>query len=459
MEPGIPLFPPCLPGTDGCLPAAQCRTVCCFESLLKGGIMSESRLFTMRHASSKVGLVTFWLAMGTFAFGAGEFASMSLLPSIAADLGTQESTAGHIITAYALGVVIGAPIISVFGAKWPRKPLMLSLLAALILGNLFAASAPTIGTLVLARFLSGIPHGAFIGVAMLFASSLTLPTKQARAVSNVQLGITVATIVGVPAFTLLGHVAGWRLCFVLMSAIAAAVLVALWRTAPNTAGNRMTSAKLEMTALKNPKVLLTLVTGAVGFGGIFAIYSYFTSAFQATGAGPGWALSLILMLYGVGSTAGSFLAGFIKHETLLYSALGFQAVLGLSSALYAVSVGNAWLTGVAMVMIGASGGLVVPLQTRLMMAAGDAQTLAAAMNHVAFNLANGVGPLVAGTVMGMGGGWASTGWVAVAFSMGGLALLVVNVLVDRRSPIDSHAVRFEVPTATAPITGLVPILH
>ena len=336
---------------------------------------------------------------------------------------------------------------------------MLSLLTALILGNLFAASAPTIGTLVLARFLSGIPHGAFIGVAMLFASSLTLPTKQARAVSNVQLGITVATIVGVPAFTLLGHVAGWRLCFVLMSAIAAVVLVALWRTAPNTAGNRMTSAKLEMTALKNPKVLLTLVTGAVGFGGIFAIYSYFTSAFQATGAGPGWALSLILMLYGVGSTAGSFLAGFIKHETLLYSALGFQAVLGLSSALYAVSVGNAWLTGVAMVMIGASGGLVVPLQTRLMMAAGDAQTLAAAMNHVAFNLANGVGPLVAGTVMGMGGGWASTGWVAVAFSVGGLLLLVVNVLVDRRSPIDSHAVRFEVPTATAPITGLVPILH
>lgn len=421
--------------------------------------MSGDRLFTMNRNSRKVGLVTFWLAAGTFAFGAGEFASMSLLPSIAAEMGVGEGTAGHIITAYALGVVIGAPVISVVGAKWPRKPLMLVLLAALVLGNLLVAAAPSMGWLVAGRFFSGIPHGAFIGLAMLFAASLTLPTKQARAVSYVQMGITVATIIGVPAFTLIGQAAGWRMSFILMSVLTAAVMVALWSTAPNTAGNRATSPRLELTALTNPKVLLTLVTGAIGFGGIFAIYSYFTAAFEGTGAGPGWALSLILMLYGVGSTLGSWLAGFVREAHLLKSAIGFQILLALASALYAVGVGNAWVTAVAMVLIGASGGLVVPLQTRLMMAAGDAQTLAAAMNHVAFNLANGLGPLLAGTVMGLGGGFASTGWVAVVLAVAGLALLGVNVLSDRRSPVTSHAVRFDLSTATAPITGLVPVLR
>ena len=421
--------------------------------------MSGNRLFTMDHHTSNVGLVTLLLAAGTFVFGVGEFASMSLLPSIAADLGVGEGPTGRIITAYALGVVIGAPVISVLGARWPRKPLMLALLGILIVGNLGVAAAPSLPWLILGRFLSGLPHGAFIGLAMLFAAQLTLPTKQARAVASVQMGITVATIVGVPAFTLIGAAAGWRLSFVLMSALSLAVWVLLWRCAPNTAGDRATSARLELTALRNPKVLLTLVTGAIGFGGIFAIYSYFTSAFQGTGAGPAWALSLILMLYGVGATLSSWLAGFARTPALLRSALGFQALLALASAGYALGVGNPWAMGAAMVLIGASGGMVVPLQTRLMMAAGDARTLAAAMNHVAFNLANGLGPLLAGAAMGGGSDWAVTGWVAAGLAGAGLVLLGVNVLVDRRSPITSHAVRFEPAAFTAPITGMVPSLR
>lgn len=418
--------------------------------------MSAHRLFTLNRNSSNTGLVTFLLAVGTFAFGAGEFASMSLLPAISSDLGVDEGTAGHIITAYALGVVLGAPVISAVSARWPRKPLLLGLLLLLTVGNLFVAAAPSLGWLVAGRFVSGIPHGAFIGLAVVTAAGINLPTKQARAVSIVQMGISVATIVGVPLFTLVGQFGGWRLSFVLMSVISAIALAMLWNTVPNQAGNKASSSRVEMTALTNPKVLLTLVTGAIGFGGMFAVYSYFSSAFEASEAGPGWAMSLILMLYGLGSTIGSYVAGFVHSRILLPAAMGFQVLLGFSAMLYAVSVGNAWVTGIAMVLIGASGGMVVPLQTRLMMAAGDAQTMAAAMNNVAFNLANALGPFLAGSAMKAGGDWSSTGWIAALLALGGLVLLVVNVLSDRRTPVTRYAVRFEPATIPLPITGMVP---
>lgn len=413
--------------------------------------MSGKRLFTMEKSSSHVGLVTFWLAAGTFAFGAGEFASMSLLPSIASGLGVSEGQVGHIITAYAVGVVLGAPVIAVFGARWPRKPLLLALLGVLVLGNIFAGLAPSVLLLNVARFLSGIPHGAFIGLGTLVAVEMSLPSKKAPAVSSVGLGIPVATIIGVPVFTILGQLVGWRASYLLMAVIAAVALVALWATAPNTAGNRATSPKLEMAAMTNPKVLLTLFTAAIGFGGIFAVYSFFTSAYEGTDAGPVWAMSLILMLYGFGATVGNWLAGFATERFLLGAAIIFQILLGLSAALYAVGMGNVWIMGLAMILIGSSGGLVVPMQTRLMVAAGDARTLAAAMNHVAFNLANAIGPLVAGAAMTAGGGWASTGWVGVALAAGGLILLLVNVLSDRRTPVTHHAIRFDPHTGTVQI--------
>ena len=419
--------------------------------------MSASRMFTLNRNSSNTRLVTVLLAVGTFAFGVGEFASMTLLPSISSEMGVDEGTAGHIITAYALGVVLGAPVISAVGAKWPRKPLLLALLLLLTAGNLFVSAAPSMSWLVAGRFVSGIPHGAFIGLAMVTASSINLPTKQARAVSTVQMGITVATIVGVPLFTLVGQFGGWRASFVLMSVISAIALGMLWNTVPNQAGNKAANSRVELSALTNPKVLLTLVTGAIGFGGIFAVYSYFSSAFEGSHAGPGWAMSLILMLYGVGSTVGSYVAGFIHAKILLPAAMAFQVLLGLSAVLYAVGIGNAWVTGIAMVLIGASGGMVVPLQTRLMMAAGDAQTMAAAMNNVAFNLANALGPFLAGTAMSNGGTWASTGWIAAALALGGLFLLGANVLSDRRTPVTRYAVRFEPQTLTVPITGVVPV--
>ncbi|WP_051687509.1 MULTISPECIES: MFS transporter [Micrococcales] len=413
--------------------------------------MSEKRLFTMEKSSSHVGLVTFWLAAGTFAFGAGEFASMSLLPSIASGLGASEGEVGHIITAYAVGVVLGAPVIAVFGARWPRKPLLVALLAVLTLGNIFAAVSPSVLVLNIARFVSGIPHGAFIGLATLVAVELALPSKKARAVSSVGLGIPVATIIGVPVFTILGQAMGWRASYLLMALISAVALVALWATAPNAAGNKATSPKLELAAMKNPKVLMTLVTAAIGFGGIFAVYSFFTSAYESTDAGPIWAMSFILMLYGFGSTIGNWVAGFATERFLLGAAIIFQILLGLSAAVYALGMGNVWIMGIAMVLIGTSCGLVVPMQTRLMVAAGDARTLAAAMNHVAFNLANAIGPLVAGAAMTAGGGWASTGWVAVALAAGGLILLLINVLSDRKTPVTHHAIRFDPHTGTIQI--------
>lgn len=377
------------------------------------------------------GQVVFWLASGTFAIGAGEFAAMSLLPYFAPDLGVSEERAGFAITCYALGVVVGAPLISIFAARLPRKKVLLALMGALALGHLLTSTATSMTMLEIGRFIAGLPHGAYFGMAMLMAASLGRPEHRARAVSNVALGLAIATVVGVPLITLIGQYLGWRWGFVLVGSLSALTMVMLWRVAPSPPADDAAHPTAELKAMRNPRVLVTLGVGAVGFGGMFAVYSYFSAAFLGTNAGPHWAISAILVLYGVGTTLGNIVAGRVAAGRLLPTAAVFQVIMGSAAALYALVMGHGVGMAIALFTIGFGGGLVVPIQTRLMEVAEDAQTLAAAMNHVAFNVGNALGPWLAGITLGAGLGWASTGWVGVVLAIGGLAMMALGGVVDR----------------------------
>ena len=362
-------------------------------------------------------------ALGAFAIGVSEFATMGLLPYFAADLGVPDHYAGHAISAYAIGVVIGAPVLAVLGARLARKRFLLMLMAGFAIANLLGAVAPDITTLILTRGLAGLPHGAFLGVAMLFAADMMPKGKRSAGVARVLMGLTIANVVGVPAAGALGQVIGWRSMFILVGLLSLGSVLMIGRFAPHVQPDLRASPLRELGALKNRAVWLTLLVGAVGFGGVFAVYSYFSAAMIDAAQAPAWAIPLALSAFGIGATIGNFYAGRLAS----WSRMGGTLVLLLGmvgvSVAYALVMGS-WPLMTAMIfLLGSTAGLVIPLQMRLMDVAGEGQTLAAALNHAAFNFANALGPFVAGVALAGGAGWAATGWTGAALSMAGIAVL------------------------------------
>ncbi|MDQ1703032.1 MAG: transporter, family, inner rane transport protein, partial [Frankiaceae bacterium] len=216
------------------------------------------------------------LAIGGFAIGTTEFVSMGVLPQIASDVHASIPAAGHFITAYALGVVVGAPLLAMLGARMARKTQLLLLMCGIAIGNVASALAPSYDTLLVARFLSGLPHGAYFGVGGVVAASLVAPERRGRAMSNMMLGLTIANIVGVPISTLLGQSLGWRATYAFVTGVALITVLAISRNVPFAAAHDGANVRSELTALRRLQVWLTLLTGAVGFGGFFAVYSYIT---------------------------------------------------------------------------------------------------------------------------------------------------------------------------------------
>jgi DHA1 family inner membrane transport protein len=377
-------------------------------------------------------LVLFALAMGGFAIGTTEFATMSLLPYFAHDLRISAPTAGHVISAYALGVVIGAPIIAVLAAKLARRTLLLVLMGMFALANGASALAPSYGWLLAFRFLSGLPHGAYFGIASLVATSLVPPDKRTQAVGRLMLGLTVATVIGVPAANWLGQAIGWRWGFAVVAVLAliTVALVALY--APHDRPHEGASAMRELGALGRRQVWLTLSIGAVGFGGMFAVYTYLASTLMAvTGASP-HVVPLVLAVFGIGLTVGNLVVpSFADRASMTGGWLLLWSATAL--ALFTVVAGNIWLLTLDVFLIGCGGAIAAILQTRLMDVAGEAQALAAALNHSAFNTANAIGPLLGGMAIAAGYGWASTGWVGCGLALGGLLIWVVAQLDARRT--------------------------
>ena len=373
-------------------------------------------------------VVTFWLAFGTFVIGCSEFAAMGLLPYFAKDFDITEEVAGHAISAYALGVVVGAPLITLLFSRLARRTMLISMMIFYAVGNLLTALAWSEWAMNAARFIAGLPHGSYFGIAMLFAADIAGKDKRAQAVSNVIMGLAIANIIGVPAISGIGQLFGWRTGFFLISAFALITSLMVWKTAPFRGSNSNAKPLTELQALKNKDVLLVLLMGAIGFGGMFSVYSYFSASYLNTTSAPEWGISVTLLIYGIGVTLGNIIAGRYSEGRLLRSAILFQVLLGLSAAAYAASMGNAFLMTVSLFFIGIGGGMVVPLQTRLMDVAGNAQTLAGAMNHAAFNTANALGPWLAGMALSAGYGYASTGWVGLALAGGGVLVWILIVL-------------------------------
>jgi DHA1 family inner membrane transport protein len=378
------------------------------------------------------GLVLLALSMGGFAIGTTEFATMSLLPYFSVGLGIDAPTAGHVISAYALGVVVGAPILAVLGARLPRWRILVGLMGLFALANGLSALAPTYEWMLVFRFLSGIPHGAYFGVASLVAVSVAPPDKRVQAVSRVLLGLTIATIIGVPVSNAIGQWMGWRWGFAIVAAVALLTVILVTLFAPRDGGNPYATPTKELGALANWRVWMLLTTGAIGFGGFFAVYAYLASTLlEVTGVG-GAAIPMVLAVFGAGMTAGVLVGGWLADKAPNAAAIGSLIWSIAALLLYPLAAGNIWTMMAVCFAIACGGGIGPMLQTRLMDVAGEAQTLAAALHHSAFNAANALGPLLGGMAIAAGLGWTSTGLVGAGLALGGLVVLSAFLILDRR---------------------------
>lgn len=381
--------------------------------------------------------VLFALAMGGFAIGTTEFAAMALVPDFAADLGVTEAKAADAISAYALGVVVGAPVLAVAGARMRKRMLLIWLMLAFAVFNTLSALAPTFGLFTASRFLSGLPHGAYFGVAALVAASVVPRNKRASAVARVFLGLTIATTIGVPAASFLSQFIGWRSGFVIVGGLALATAVAVYLKAPRTPADPDANPLRELGALKNRQVILTLLTGAIGFGGFFAVYTYIASTVQTTLGGSETAVAAMLMVAGLGMTVFTIVMGALADRSLNVTAFiafaGGVVVLGLYPA---AAYGGLWSMAVVIGFMGVLGGVSTVMQTRLMNVAGDAQQLAASLHHAAFNTANALGPFLAARVIEAGYGFPASGYVGAGLSAAGFVLYAVTLWDARRNGLE-----------------------
>ena len=370
----------------------------------------------------------FALAVGGFAIGTTEFATMSVLPFMADGLGIDEPTAGHLISAYALGVGVGAPVISVLGARFSRRTLLLGLMLFFALAHIGTVMAPDYRTMLLFRFLSGLPHGAYFGVGALVAASMVPAGKRAQAVGLMMTGLTVATTVGVPFTSWLAQAVGWRVVFAVVAVLAVLTVVLVARFLPKTRMQGGGGSPLkELSALTNRQIWLTLSIGAIGFGGMFAIYTYMASTLTEVTGVSAKAVPLVLGLFGVGMTLGNLIVPRLAGKQPMLGVAGLLVWSAVMLALYPFAVHNIYYLCVLVVLIGMGGAIGTILQIRLMDVAKDAQTLAAALNHSAFNAANALGPFLGGLAISAGFGWASTGWVGCGLALAGLLMWWITV--------------------------------
>lgn len=374
-----------------------------------------------------VGLALLALATGGFAIGTTEFVTMGLLPEIATGVAVDIPTAGHVISAYALGVVVGAPLLAFLGAGWPRRALLVALMVAFAAANAASALAPSYESLVAARFLSGLPHGAYFGVASLVAASLAAPGRKGRAVATVMLGLSVANVLGVPAATWLGQHLGWRSAFWTVAALGlVTVALVVWRV-PGRPGDPAASGRRELAVFGNGQVWLTLLAGAIGFGGMFAVYSYIAPTVTGVGGLSRSAVPVFLLVFGVGMVAGTWLAGELADWSVFRSLLGSSLGLAVVLLLFALLAPAGWAAlPVAFAITTLGSVLVVNLQLRLMAVAHEAQTLGAALNHASLNVANALGAWLGGLVIAAGWGYRAPALVGAALSLAGLAVLAVS---------------------------------
>ncbi|WP_397458290.1 MFS transporter [Pseudomonas asplenii] len=366
------------------------------------------------------------LSIGAFGIGVTEFAPMGMLPSIAADLGVSIPAAGLLVSAYALGVLIGAPLMTLATVKVPRRYLLIGLMAIFALGNLMSALATSYESLLVARVVTSLNHGAFFGVGSVVAASVVAPDKRAGAVAAMFMGLTLATIGGVPLATWFGELMGWRTAFWGIAALGVVAMVALWFALPDLPLPKNDGVLAEIRVLGRGPVLAALALTVVGSGAMFTVFTYIAPILSSETHASTPFITGMLVLFGVGLTLGNMWGGKAADRSIDRTLI--VSLVALIMVLLALSVLLRWPlpTAVAILVWGvASFALVPPLQMRVMEAARDAPNLASAVNIGAFNLGNAIGAALGGAVINAGLGYPAISLAGAAMAALGLVMVLL----------------------------------
>jgi DHA1 family inner membrane transport protein len=372
------------------------------------------------------------LAIGAFGIGTTEFVIMGVLPEVAGDFGVSIPTAGLLVTGYALGVVVGAPLMTVLGTKVPRKRMLMLLMGLFIAGNLLSALSPTFGMMLAGRVVASLAHGAFFGIGSVVAATLVAPDKKARAISMMFTGLTVANVVGVPLGTLIGQSASWRVTFAIVAALGVVGLLGVARLVPEMPGPEGVRLRRELSAFRNVQVLLAMAMTVLGFGGVFAAVTYIAPMMTHVAGFADGSVTWLLVLFGLGMVAGNLIGGRFADRALmpmLYVSLGGLAVV---LALFTLTAHDKVASAVTIALIGGLGfATVPPLQKRVLDHAQGAPTLASAVNIGAFNLGNALSAWLGGLVIAAGLGYTAPNWVGAVLAAAALVLAVLSAVLER----------------------------
>ncbi|WBB68388.1 MFS transporter [Micromonospora sp. WMMD812] len=380
------------------------------------------------------------LAIGAFGIGTTEFVIMGLLPQVAHDFGVSIPTGGLLVTGYALGVLIGAPLMTVLGTKVPRKRMLMALMGLFIAGNLVSALAPSFAVMLIGRVVASLAHGAFFGIGSVVAAALVAPHRKAGAIAMMFTGLTVANVVGVPLGTLVGQSAGWRVTFGIVAAIGVVGLAGVARLIPDVPKPHGVRLRHEVAALKNAQVLLAMAMTVLGFGGVFAAITYIAPMMTQVAGFSAGSVTWLLVLFGLGMVGGNLVGGRFADRALmpmLYVSLG---ALALVLGLFTFTAHDRMAAAVTIALIGALGfATVPPLQKRVLDQAHGAPTLASAVNIGAFNLGNALAAWLGGLVIAAGLGYTAPNWVGAVLAASALVLAVLSAALERRNGSPSAA--------------------
>ncbi|MFE9404494.1 MFS transporter [Streptomyces sp. NPDC006530] len=386
------------------------------------------------------------LAIGAFGIGTTEFVIMGLLPEVAGTFDVSIPTAGYLVSGYAVGVMLGAPLMTLLGTKISRKRMLMLLMGFFIVGNVLSAVAPAFGLMLTGRIVASLAHGAFFGIGSVVAADLVAPEKKAGAIAMMFTGLTVANVVGVPAGTLIGQQAGWRATFFVVAALGVLGLFGVAKLVPDMPKAQGVRLRHEIAAFRNVQVLLAMAMTVLGFGGVFAAITYITPMMTNVAGYAGTSVTWLLVLFGLGMVAGNLVGGRFADRALmpmLYVSLSGLAVV---LALFTVAAHDKSASAVMVFLIGALGfATVPPLQKRVLDQAAGAPTLASAVNIGAFNLGNALSAWLGGVVIAAGLGYTAPNWVGAALAASALVLAFVSSALERRTTTDSPVVDGGIP--------------
>jgi MFS transporter, DHA1 family, inner membrane transport protein len=375
------------------------------------------------------------LALAAFGIGTAEFVIMGLLPEVAADLHVDIPAAGLLVTGYAIGVAVGAPILAILTARMPRKPALMMLMLLFIVGNLLSALAPDYHWLLVARVIAAFCHGAFFGIGAVVAAGLVPPNRRAQAIALMFTGLTLANVLGVPAGTALGQAAGWRATFWAVTVIGVLAFIAIAAALPRALPMPQTRLSAEFAVLRKPQVWLALGMTVLGFGGVFTVFTYIAPILeQVSGISP-HAVTGVLLLFGAGLTVGNTLGGKLADWKLMPALMAILAGLAVVLLLFSYTSRAPLPAAITVFIWGVFAfATVPPLQMRVVAKAAEAPNLASTLNIGAFNLGNALGAWLGGVVIAQGAALTTVPFAGAAVALAGLGLTAISAALDRRAP-------------------------